>query len=87
MKRRVVKEIGLADLQHDFAIADEKLEHDLSVIRFSMIRDVHDDSIELYVTVFGQNSDEEDAPVAEFWVDPDVVGTEDGEHPTVMHIT
>jgi hypothetical protein len=34
---------------------------------------VYDDSIELYVTVLGQGSDEEDAPVAEFWVEPDAM--------------
>ena len=42
-----------------------------------MIRDVHYDSVELYVAVFGQENDEEAAPIAEFWVDPDTVGTEE----------
>ena len=76
MARRIVTEISVAALEQAFSLAEENLEQDLSVIRISMIRDVHDDSIELYVTFFGQASDEEDAPVAEFWVDPDVVGTE-----------
>ena len=30
-----------------------------------LVEDVHDDSIELYVSVFGQDSSEEDPPVAE----------------------
>ena len=77
MERRIVKEIGVAELEHAFAVAEENLENDLSVIRVSMIRDVHDESIELYVTVFGQDNEEEDAPVAEFWVEPDVVGSEE----------
>lgn len=77
MTRGLVNEIGLSALEHAFALADENLEEDLSVVRISMIRDVHDDSIELYVTVFGQDDDVEDAPVAEFWVEPDVIATED----------
>ena len=76
MGRKLVDEIGFAELEHAFTIAEENLENDLSVIRVSMIRDVHYDSIELYLTVFGQDNDKQDAPVAEFWVDPDVVGTE-----------
>ena len=76
MGRKLVDEIGVAELEHAFTLAEENLENDLSVIRVSMIRDVHYDSIELYVTVFGQDNDEEAAPVAEFWVDPDVVGAE-----------
>ena len=77
MGRKLVDEIGVAELEHAFTLAEENLENDLSVIRVSMIRDVHDESIELYVTVFGKDNDEEAAPVAEFWVDPDAVGTED----------
>jgi len=77
MKRRIVKEVGVAELEHAFDVAEENLENDLSVIRVSMIRDVHDESIELYVTVFGQDNDEGDPPIAEIWVEPDVVGTEE----------
>jgi hypothetical protein len=42
-----------------------------------VIRDVHDDSIELYVSVFGQDSSEEDPPVAELWIAPYVVAYEE----------
>lgn len=77
MVRRMVTEISVAAVEQAFALAEENLEQDLSVIRISMIKDVHDESIELYVMFFGQDSDEEDAPVAEFWVEPAVVGSED----------
>ena len=77
MERRMVAEIGVSDLEHAFDVAEENLENDLSVIRVSMIRDVHDESIKLYVTVFGKDSEEGDAPVAEFWVEPAVIGTEE----------
>lgn len=77
MERKIVKEISVAELEHAFAVAEENLEHDLSMIRVSMTRDVHDDSIELYVTVFGKHDDEEDAPVAEFFIEPEVVGTDE----------
>jgi len=75
--RRIKTEIGIADLEHAFKISEENLENDLSVIRISMTRDVHDDSIELYVTVYGQDSYEEDPPVAELWIDPTVIGCEE----------
>ncbi len=42
-----------------------------------MIRDVHYDNIELYVTVFGLESAEEDAPVAKFWMDPNVFSSKE----------
>ena len=70
-------EISLTDLEHAFATAEEDLESDLSVIRISMIRDVHDDSLELSVLVYGQENSEEDAPVAELWIDPSVIGCEE----------
>ena len=75
--RRMLTEISLPDLEHAFEISEETLNTDLSVIRISMIRDVHDDSIELYVQVYGQDSSGEDAPVAELWIDPDVIGCEE----------
>jgi hypothetical protein len=56
-----------------FVEADEDLMPDLSVVRISMIRDVHYDSIDLKVLVYGQENGEEDAPVGEFRVDPEVV--------------
>jgi len=70
--------IGLLDLEQVFVEADEDLMPDLSVVRISMIRDVHYDSIDLKVLVYGQENGEEDAPVGEFRVDPDVV-IPDGE--------
>ncbi len=77
MVRKIVTEIGLAELEQAFATAEEDLENDLSVIRISMIRDIHYDNIELYVAVFGKESGEDDAPIAEIWVEPDAVGTEE----------
>ena len=65
--------IGLLDLEQAFVEADEDLMPDLSVVRISMIRDVHYDSIDLKVLVYGQENGEEDAPVGEFRVDPEVV--------------
>jgi len=75
--RHMINEITMADLEQAFEIAEESLLVDLSVIRISMIRDVHDDSIELAVLVYGQDSSEEDPPIAEFWIDPDVIGCEE----------
>ncbi len=65
--------IGLLDLEQVFIEADEDLMPDLSVVQISMIRDVHYDSIDLKVLVYGQENGEEDAPVGEFRVDPEVV--------------
>lgn len=45
-------------------MAEKNSGNDLSVIRISMIHDVHDDSSALYVTVFGKDGEEEDALVA-----------------------
>ena len=75
--RRIQTEISMADLEHAFEISEETLNTDMSVIRISMIRDVHDDSIELHVAVFGQDSSEEDPPIVELWIDPYVVGCEE----------
>ena len=75
--RRLQTEIDLAELEEAFAVAEEDLNEDLSVIRISMTRDVHYDSIELSVLIFGKDDAEGDAPVAEFWIDPLVVGSED----------
>ena len=75
--RRMQTEIGLAELEEAFEISEEDLNNDLSVIRISMIRDVHDESIELSVLVYGQENSEQDAPVAELWIDPCVVGSEE----------
>lgn len=75
--RQMVNEIAIADLEHAFEMAEEILPSDLSVIRISMIRDVHDDSIELSVLVYGQDSAEEAPPVGEFWIDPDAIGCEE----------
>ena len=60
MDRKLVSKIDLEELRSAFAIAEEILEHDLAVIRISLIRDVHYDSLDLYVTVFGKENDEED---------------------------
>lgn len=68
-------EISLADLEQAFVISEEDLNNDMSVIRIFMIRDVHDDSIELSVLVYGQENAEEDAPVAELRVDPYAIGS------------
>jgi hypothetical protein len=46
--------IGLLDLEQVFIEADEDLMPDLSVVRISIIRDVHYDSIDLKVLVYGQ---------------------------------
>lgn len=75
--KQVRTKISLAELEQAFAISDENLKADMSVIRMSMIRDVHDGSIELSVLVFGQENSEDDAPVAELSIDPDVVGSEE----------
>ena len=70
------KKISLADLEQAFVISEEvDLNTDMSVIRIFMIRDVHDDSIELSVLVYGQENAEEDAPVAELRVDPYAIGS------------
>lgn len=75
--RHMQTEISLADLDQAFTLSEENLNQDMSVIRISMIRDVHDDSIELYVLVYGQDNSEEDAPIAELWIDPYVIGSEE----------
>jgi hypothetical protein len=75
--KQMQTEITLADLELAFTISDENMSTDMSAIRMSMIRDVHDDSIEFTVLVFGQENTEDDAPVAELRVDPHVVGSED----------
>ena len=75
--RRVINQIRVADLVQAFEAAEENLENDISVIRVILTHDVHFDSLELNVTVFGISSDEEDAPVGEFLVDPDSLATTD----------
>lgn len=75
--QRMKTKISLAELEQAFAISDEDLNKDMSVIRISMIRDVHDDSIELYVLVYGQENSEDDAPVAELRMDPYAIGCEE----------
>ena len=69
--------IDQAELEEAFAVADEDLNEDLSVIRISMTRDVHYDSIELSVLIFGKENAEGSAPVAEKWIDPLVVGSDE----------
>lgn len=75
--RRMQTKISLVELEEAFQISEEELNNDLSVFRISMIRDVHDESIELAVLVYGQDSSEEDAPIAEYWIDPYAVGSEE----------
>jgi hypothetical protein len=75
--KQLLATISLSELEQAFAIADEDIQTDISVIRISMIRDVHYDSIDLNVLVFGQEDGEEDAPVADLWIDPERIGTED----------
>ena len=60
--------ISLVDLDKGFVDADEDLFADLS-----LVRDVHYDSIELKVMIYGQANDEESPPVLESWIDPEVV--------------
>ena len=71
--KQLLRSIGLADLDQGFIEADEDLFADLSLVRVSMIRDVHDDSIELKVMIYGQAANEDDPPVLESWIDPEVV--------------
>lgn len=72
--------IGLPELEQGFIDADEDLFADMSIVRVSMIRDVHYDSIELKVLVYGRENEEEDPPILESWIDPEVIASE-GELP------
>lgn len=74
--KRLLSCIGLPDLEHglidvDYLEADHDFYADISMVRISMIRDVHDESIELKVLFYDQDNEEEDPPVLEFWVDPE----------------
>ena len=75
--KRLLATISMNELEQAFATAEENMETDMSVIRISLIRDIHYDSIDLYVLVYGQEDGEEDAPVAELWIDPGSIGTEE----------
>lgn len=76
--KRLLTCIGLPDLEQglidvDYLEADQDFYADISMVRISMIRDVHDESIELKVLFYDQDNEEEDPPVLEFWVDPEVI--------------
>jgi hypothetical protein len=74
--KQLLEIITLVALEQVFEEAEENLETDMSVIRISLIRDVHYESLELKVLVYGLEDGEEDAPVAEWWLNPDRIGTE-----------
>ncbi len=50
---------------------------DLSVVRLFLVKDVHDDSLELTVEIFGAGDPDEEGPVLEFNINTDFLLQED----------
>jgi len=74
--RIVRKIIELEEVEHEFFDVGENFD-DLSLIRISMIKDVHYNSFDLFVEICGDGDPDEVAPVLEFYIDLDSLVTEE----------
>lgn len=52
-------------VRQEFEDVGEEMGQDLSVVRISMIRDVHTDSMDLEVCIYGQENNTDDPPVVQ----------------------
>ena len=66
---RMVRDlITLAEVEREFDDVGESLD-DLSTIRLSLVKDTHDDGLDLLVEIYGDGDPDETPPVLEFYID------------------
>ena len=74
--RIVRKIIELEEVEHEFFDVGEDFD-DLSLIRISLIKDVHYNSFDLFVEICGDGDPDEVGPVLEFYINLDSLVTEE----------
>ena len=74
--RIVRKIIELKEVEHEFFDIGENFD-DMSLIRISLIKDVHYNSFDLFVEICGNGDPDEIGPVLEFYINLDTLVTEE----------